>query len=550
MSWSALLERRWFPLVLMLVWALAYLPNLGLRTLRLEEGRRATPAREMIASGDFVRPTLYGDTYLNKPPLYFWLVAATASLLGEVDPLATRLPAVLSALGCALIALRFGRDVLDRRTRSLAAIFVLSATTMLDKGTLGEIDATLCFLVAAVLSCWWNAKGVAALFRWVMVGLLLGAAGLLKGPAGAMIFYLAVGPYLLWQRRIRELLSPGHLLCVVLQLLPAGLWVWALLDRNVISLEELWLTWTHQLGTHNAVGSVVSPAERTTQLVSHYTSFPPQVFAMLFPAVLWLPFGIRRGWSALHGLPEDLRRLLVCGLVGPVLVFFLYPESRPRHLMPAFFAACVLSAMVVGATCRVPRARILQHRVGLALAFVPAIVGLLGVGLTAWDNPSNLVVAILALAVGIVWTALAMRLTTQTETTEGTLTLAVNLAGATLAVWFAINAVVVPWSAPRSTLSGAVEISSRLPPDEPLYTTRTFPGKGEGNYNAQFHLARDVRSADVEMLKQLAPCHAVVTPDEQAQLVEEGWSVNELGRVFSGPREVRVIRVTKVSGAP
>src|SRR5207248_10095383 len=121
MTWTTLLHRRGFVFVLVAVWALAYLPNLGLRTLRLEEGRRATPAREMLASGDFVRPTIYGETYLSNPPLYYWMTAAVGAILGEVTPLAVRIPSVLAALGCALIAYRFAPRSLDRPTRSLAA---------------------------------------------------------------------------------------------------------------------------------------------------------------------------------------------------------------------------------------------------------------------------------------------------------------------------------------------------------------------------------------------------------------------------------------------
>ena len=81
MTWLSLLDRRGFVFVLIAVWALAYLPNLGMRTLRLEEGRRATPAREMLANDDFVRPTMYGETYLSKPPIYFWIVAVIGSIL-------------------------------------------------------------------------------------------------------------------------------------------------------------------------------------------------------------------------------------------------------------------------------------------------------------------------------------------------------------------------------------------------------------------------------------------------------------------------------------
>src|SRR3954447_8329434 len=192
------LDGRRFVPVLVVVWALAYLPNLGARDLRLEEGRRATVAREMLASGDFVRPTLYGDTYLHKPPLFPWLVAAAGAILGGVSPLAARLPSALAALGCALVARRFAPDVLDRRTRNLAALLTLGTATLLDKGTLGEIDATLCLLVAGALKCWWDGDRPDGQTSgsWLSVGLLLGAAGLLKGPAGPALFYLTVGPFL------------------------------------------------------------------------------------------------------------------------------------------------------------------------------------------------------------------------------------------------------------------------------------------------------------------------------------------------------------------
>ena len=214
MSWPDWLDRRGFVFPLVAVWALAYLPYLGIRDLRHEEGRRATPAREMLDSGNLVCPTLYGDPYLNKPPLYPWLVAATGAVLGDVTPLAVRLPSALAALGTALVALCFAPSQLDGRTRALAALFVLASVSMLDKGTLGEIDPTLTMLVAAAPKAWWDGYDPdgQSVRSWVSVGVLLGLAGLLKGPAGPVLFYLGVGPFLVWQRRLGRLLSPGHLL--------------------------------------------------------------------------------------------------------------------------------------------------------------------------------------------------------------------------------------------------------------------------------------------------------------------------------------------------
>ena len=128
---GGLLEHRSFGLIIVLLWCVAYLPGLGARDLRLEEGRRAGPAREMLDSGDYVRPTIYGETYLNKPPLYYWLVAATSFATGNVTPLTVRLPAAISVLACSLAVFGFAPTTLSRCTRSLAALLILASTAML-----------------------------------------------------------------------------------------------------------------------------------------------------------------------------------------------------------------------------------------------------------------------------------------------------------------------------------------------------------------------------------------------------------------------------------
>jgi hypothetical protein len=168
-------------------------------------------------------------------------------------------------------------------------------------------------------------------------------------------------------------------------------------------------------------------------------------------------------------------------VLGPVVAFYLYSEARPRHLMPVAFPMAVLAAVAIG--------RMSGRR--------PVLV-------------------------------------------------ATTMAGTMLAGWVAFNMVVVPWRAPLAPTRVALhEMAGKLPPDEPVYTTRTFPVTGEGYYNLQFHLARDLRAADVEKLKQLAPCLAVVTPAEINQLHEDGWAIDEIGRLAArgGPPEVWVIRL-------
>ena len=46
------------------------------------EGHFAEIAREMVFSHDYVTPRLAGLTYLEKPPLFYWLESASIKLFG------------------------------------------------------------------------------------------------------------------------------------------------------------------------------------------------------------------------------------------------------------------------------------------------------------------------------------------------------------------------------------------------------------------------------------------------------------------------------------
>jgi 4-amino-4-deoxy-L-arabinose transferase-like glycosyltransferase len=547
MGWPGFLDRRGFVVVLVVLWALSYLPHLGTRDLRLEEGRRATPAREMLASGDFVRPTLYGETYLNKPPLYFWLVAAAGWLLGEVTPLAVRLPSALAALGCALLALRFAPGRLDRRTRRIAALFALASATLLDKGTLGEIDAVLSLVVAIALKCWWdgNRPDRQTASSWVAAGFWLGAAGLLKGPAGPLLFYLTIGPFLVWRGQWRRLFTPGHAAGLVLAALPSAVWVAVLLHRDIVSGPDLAGLWAHQLGAHHAT---IEPNP-----LGHFVEFPVQVFGMLFPASLLLPLAIRRSWAGRPGWPDDLACLCACGIAVPCLVLFLYPAARPRHLMPVFFPAAVLAAVVLTDLSHAAgrRARSL-HCVGLLLSLVPAVVGAVGVLLAARVNPDGRPIAVAGLVVGVLWSGQSLWMSTRTTPAVGALSAGITLAGTVLAVWFMFNLIVVPWRAPLAPTRIALRsVEGKLADAEPTYTTRTFTSQEGAYFNLQFHLARDVRALpDLMALRDFAPCVVVLTPTEREHLESAGWRVEEVGRLMAptGPPEVHVVRVGRSTG--
>ena len=57
----------------------------------------AQTPREMLAAGDLLSPRIYGDYWYDKPPMYYWLVAASAKVFG-MGEFAARFPSALLAV--------------------------------------------------------------------------------------------------------------------------------------------------------------------------------------------------------------------------------------------------------------------------------------------------------------------------------------------------------------------------------------------------------------------------------------------------------------------
>ena len=82
---------------------IGYLFNLGVQPLYLEEPRRTIVAMELLENQNFWVPTLIGEYYYNKPPLYNWLLIAFSKLFDGFNEFGLRLPTVLSSFGIAAL---------------------------------------------------------------------------------------------------------------------------------------------------------------------------------------------------------------------------------------------------------------------------------------------------------------------------------------------------------------------------------------------------------------------------------------------------------------
>lgn len=153
------------------------------------EGHFAMVGYEMVLRKDPITPTLNGAPYLNKPPLLYWLIAASIYLFGNSE-FAVRLPlAIAGWLGIA-IAFCWTRQLWGVNA-SRIAVLMLSVTLgwfIFTRQLLIEVLlATL--LLASNYFLWKLLSQPYSRFYFFALYLALGLSVLAKGPIG-IVFVL------------------------------------------------------------------------------------------------------------------------------------------------------------------------------------------------------------------------------------------------------------------------------------------------------------------------------------------------------------------------
>jgi 4-amino-4-deoxy-L-arabinose transferase-like glycosyltransferase len=186
-----------------------------------DEGRYAEIPREMLASHDFLTPRLNGVLYFEKPPLYYWSVAASMTLLGPTE-LAVRLPGKLAAVSMVLLAVAFAGRRWGARTGLLAGLILATSFLLVALGRIALIDPMLSAALGAATFSFaafaeGDEAGEARRARRALYGFhaACAAAVLLKGlvgivlPGGAIVVWtLVTGRW----RALGRVFSPGPLL--------------------------------------------------------------------------------------------------------------------------------------------------------------------------------------------------------------------------------------------------------------------------------------------------------------------------------------------------
>ncbi len=315
-------------LLLVLLPGLLLYPCLRFRLFEPDEGRYAEIPREMLQRGEWVVPYLQGEPYLDKPPLLYWLVAASYRLFGAHDWSARLVPA-LAVHACVLLTYLLGRRSLGPRAAFAGALALGLAPGFVSMGRLLLLDGLLTlWTTLALLAAFEAVRGERLRWSWWLLSAAACGLGVLtKGPVALVL----LAPPLWLQRRLtgrggRLTLGPLAAFAVVLAALTVPWYVAIGLRLPGFARTFFW--------EHNVQRFLTGMAH--TRGVWFYG---PVVLAGLLPATLLAPPFLRfllSGDEAVAGRrTAELGFLLLAG--GWVVAFFTASTCKlATYALPAF----------------------------------------------------------------------------------------------------------------------------------------------------------------------------------------------------------------------
>ena len=201
---------RW-PALLAVVLAPALLlwPAGGFHLFEPDEGRYAQIALELQANHNWLVPTLQGEPYLDKPPLFYWLVRLSLGLFGD-SPAAARVVPALAVQLTVLAVYRLGRRSVGERGAFAAAMLLTVSPVYLSVARLLVLDGTLTLFITLSTLCAYEAVRTGQfLWRWWLLAAIASGLGFLtKGPISEVLLF---PPLIAAARLSRGLARPSFL---------------------------------------------------------------------------------------------------------------------------------------------------------------------------------------------------------------------------------------------------------------------------------------------------------------------------------------------------
>jgi 4-amino-4-deoxy-L-arabinose transferase-like glycosyltransferase len=317
------------PLALALAALLAFLLDLGAQDIwSRDEARPALVARQMLETRDWLVPHIGGRVYVEKPPLFSWMVAL-ASRRG-VDEWSLRLPSALAGAATVGVTCLLGARLIAPVAGLIAGATLASSFTVFQWARTGRMETLLVL---------WITLAVWSLARWLdggrardsaLLGLWTALGVMTKGPVA--LIPLGLGLLAVLILRERPIAFLRHAL-LALGVATAVVLLWVVLARLTSPDAEAYFRGlgpriSHEMGR---------PRPRSVGFLLEVVGGGFLPWSLLLPATAIM---LAREWR-LAWRPLVLPLLWVAFVL---VVFSVVIAPREAYFLPAFPALALLVA--------------------------------------------------------------------------------------------------------------------------------------------------------------------------------------------------------------
>ncbi|EJM85342.1 lipid IV(A) 4-amino-4-deoxy-L-arabinosyltransferase [Pseudomonas sp. GM60] len=343
------MSKRWVLPLLLGLFLLGYLLPMGTHGLWIpDETRYAQISQDMLLSGNWISPHFMSLRYFEKPVAGYWMIAVGQALFGDNlfgVRIASAISTGLSVMLCYLIARRLWNEP---RKSFACALLYMSFTVVAGQAGYANLDPQFTFWVNLSLVALWFALDSATrarrLIAWATLGLACGMGFLTKGFLAWLLPVLIALPWMLWQKRWRELLIYGPLAIAVAIVVSLP---WALAVHAQEPDYWRFFFWHEHIRRF---------ASEDAQHDAPWWFYLPLLVAFSLPWVVLLPSALRQAWQTRR---QANIAFLLLWLLMPLLFFSLSNGKLPTYIMPCLLPLALLLGHALADRLRLEQGRVL-----------------------------------------------------------------------------------------------------------------------------------------------------------------------------------------------
>ena len=329
------------------------LSNHGLWTA--DEPREAEIGREMALTSHWAVPTLNQKPFLEKPPLYYWVLAAVFKAFGKASDDVARIPSAFFGLGGIIAIFFLARRFYGPRVGFLAA-FILATSfeyfrvahwVLIDSALTCFVFLVMTFFITGYLS---ERPGRRLLF-YTLSYLFSGLAFLSKGLVGLALPGLGILAFLIFDKNLKAIWRMQLWVGVLLVIGMALLWLLALWHQGGVEYMKIYFIENHLQRFLPGGYSGGSYSGHHNPFYYYLIQFPASFmpWSLLLVPIVYGTILKRKDLT----IPSERGRLfMICWFISGFLFLSIASTKRGIYLLPIFAPVAILTACYIDTTLR------------------------------------------------------------------------------------------------------------------------------------------------------------------------------------------------------